>query len=417
MPIMFVNPAPRRNPIRGRRWRRRNPGTSQQEVARMMIAREKAQAKKAKRASRGASKKPKRRAAAKTTVEVKITTPRSKPKAKSSKKKSKSKSGRGRTGGSMAKKKRSAAQKAATRKMIAAAKKARKKKGGGSKRKSKGGKRKARKASSGGSRRKGKGRKAGGSRKGRRKGKGRKGSGTRFAGKGRRVRLSLTVNPSRRRRRRRNPARLLANPRRRRRRRNPARGGFRSNPRRRRRARRNPSMAGVGRELVSTVKQALPVALSLYVSRLASNKLGELAPQIGNTVGATYAKPALAGIVVVGAHFGTSMVRVLRPYRSGIMTGAAINLVDTLISAFAPQSVKDAFGLAGTDGIYDQALLADYVEGTGEYVDGLSDYVDGNDSSLGALQMDDGDFEGRMLSEGGAGAGNLNTGIFARHGW
>ncbi len=77
------------------------------------------------------------------------------------------------------------------------------------------------------------------------------------------------------------------------------------------------------------------------------------------------------------------------------MLGASLNLVDTLVKAFAPAEVKAMFGL-GDSGMYDQAMgefvtVGDYLQVGAEPIDddiALSDYVEmsGVEEELGALQ-------------------------------
>lgn len=169
-----------------------------------------------------------------------------------------------------------------------------------------------------------------------------------------------------------------------------------SNPRRGRRGRRrrNPSggLMGTPTLLMGALKSALPVAASLYLTRFIIAKIGPSIPMV-DRLGA-FQKPAVAGLMVVAANFGTKKGP-LAKYRSGIMLGTSLNLVDTLIQAFAPSSIKSMFGL-GDSGLYDQALgefvtVGDYMEvGDGSIDDDitLSDYVEtsGVEEELGALQ-------------------------------
>ena len=145
--------------------------------------------------------------------------------------------------------------------------------------------------------------------------------------------------------------------------------------------RTNPAVVG---ELMSLVRAAVPVAASLYVTRIVVAKVGPMVPG-ADKLGA-FAKPVVAAAVCAGAHFATKKGP-LAKWRGPIMLGTGINLIDALVSAFAPADVKSMFGL-GDSGLYDRAL-SEYVS-TGEYVEmaGLSDYVtvDGVEEELGAVQ-------------------------------
>ena len=152
--------------------------------------------------------------------------------------------------------------------------------------------------------------------------------------------------------------------------------------------RTNPAIVG---ELMSVVRAAAPVALSVYLARTITRKVGPMIPGLDKL--GTFAGPATALGFVAAAHVATSKVRVLQKFRTQILIGAGINLVDALVSAFAPSNVKSMFGV-GDHGLYDRAL-SEYV-GTSDYVGAepidddiaLSDYVsvDGVTEELGALQ-------------------------------
>lgn len=236
-------------------------------------------------------------------------------------------------------------------------------------------------------------------------------------------------NRSRRRRRRRNPAAPLGlglgrrfgaqrTPPRRSRKRRAAGGMFAAAPRRRRRrtglktlsrARRsikryrrlgglggwyirkhrmrtNPAIVG---ELMSVVRAAAPVALSVYLARTITKKVAPMIPGVDKL--GVFSGPAVALGFVAAAHVATNKVSALQKFRTQILIGAGINLVDALMSAFAPAEVKSMFGL-GDSGLYGRAL-SEYV-GAGEYTEpidddiALSDYVsvDGVSEELGAMQ-------------------------------
>jgi hypothetical protein len=104
----------------------------------------------------------------------------------------------------------------------------------------------------------------------------------------------------------------------------------------------------------------LPVAASLYVSRLISGKLSGKIPGMDMIPG-QFRGPALAALLMGAGHFATKKVKPLKKYRTGIMTGLGINLLDKVVSAFAPQNVKDMIGISSYDeDIYGRALN-DYV--------------------------------------------------------
>lgn len=133
----------------------------------------------------------------------------------------------------------------------------------------------------------------------------------------------------------------------------------------------------MGRGLMGAVKSALPVAGSLYLSRFLIGQFGGLVPFVGNL--GSFARPALSGVWLAIAHFVGK--KFLPKYHGAIMMGAGLNLVDSLVSAFAPASVKGMFG------------LSDYISigGMGEYVQlpGMSDYIEvGAEEDLGALEQE-----------------------------
>jgi hypothetical protein len=177
---------------------------------------------------------------------------------------------------------------------------------------------------------------------------------------------------------------------------------------RRRRARKNPN------GLMGIVKQAAPVALSLYGTRFATGALKTRLPMMDKLQfgGRDFSGTAVAALLAFGAHMATSKVKGLKKHRQGILIGAGINLIDNLLSAVAPDSVKGMFGLAGG---YDKAL-ADYVE-VGDYLQvgqappidddiTLSDYVEvgGVEEDLGAIEAELGMLEQDLGLEQAMGA-------------
>lgn len=171
---------------------------------------------------------------------------------------------------------------------------------------------------------------------------------------------------------------------------------MRSNPRRRRsrrRGRRNPSLSGLTGTLMGALKVGAPLAASFYLTKMLINKVGPSIPGL-NSLPMQMQAPALATGMVFLANFATRKGP-LAKYRMGIMAGVSLNLVDTLVRSFAPDSVKAMFGL-GDSGMYDQAMgefvtVGDYLQvGTTPIDDdiALSDYVEmsGVEEELGALQ-------------------------------
>jgi len=119
----------------------------------------------------------------------------------------------------------------------------------------------------------------------------------------------------------------------------------------------------------------------------------------------------MAGVLFGAGHFATKKSS-LRKVRTGVLVGLGLNLIDTLLSALAPQSVKSMFGLAGSDeDIYGPALsdyvaMDDYVALEGappienhltlsDYVavgdSGLDPELEGLESELGDIEQDLGD--------------------------
>jgi hypothetical protein len=230
------------------------------------------------------------------------------------------------------------------------------------------------------------------------------------------VSVTVRANPKRRRRRttrktarrrtaRRNPAK------RRRRRRNPrpstqrsmlrARRSIRNRyktplgkaTKRRYRMRSNPM--GKATTMGDILKMTLPIAASLYGARALSFKVAGKIPGFNN-IPVKFQGISMAGLLFVGAHFATKKIKPLQKFRGGIMIGTGLNLIDNVVSAFAPANVKSMFGL-GDNGIYDEAM-SDYVE-IGDYVSigdappidddiTLSDYIEVGDveEELGQIE-------------------------------
>lgn len=153
---------------------------------------------------------------------------------------------------------------------------------------------------------------------------------------------------------------------------------------RRFRMRSNP-----GGMFVDTLKSAAPVAAALYGTRFISRWAAPRIPGF-NMVPAVAQGPVMAGLMVFGAHFLTKKVGKLSKYRGQILLGAGLNLVDQIVSAVAPASVKGAFGLGEYHSVYDNAL-SDYIAVGASPLDDeitLSDYVEVGqlEEELGAME-------------------------------
>jgi hypothetical protein len=92
---------------------------------------------------------------------------------------------------------------------------------------------------------------------------------------------------------------------------------------------------------MNTIKSAIPFAASIYVSRFVTNQVGRYLP-----VGGSFGKPLAAGVTMLAAHYGTKKIKFLQKHRMPIMVGTGINLIDAVLGAFAPESVKSMFGIA-----------------------------------------------------------------------
>jgi hypothetical protein len=113
--------------------------------------------------------------------------------------------------------------------------------------------------------------------------------------------------------------------------------------------------------LIDLAKRALPVLIGLYGTRLLVSKIGPMIP--GVSALGTLQGPALAIGAVIGVNFLTQKVSALAKHRNELLLGAALSALDSLISAFAPASVKSMIGVGD---IMDRGM-GDYVQ-MGEYV-------------------------------------------------
>lgn len=119
---------------------------------------------------------------------------------------------------------------------------------------------------------------------------------------------------------------------------------------------------------MDTAKKAVPVLLSLVGTRA-------IAKQVASRITATsrlgmFQMPVLSALTLWGASVATRKVSFLAKHKDQIMLGAGVALVESLISALAPASVK---GMLGMGGFSDYVAVSDYltVGGGG----GMSDYV------------------------------------------
>lgn len=156
--------------------------------------------------------------------------------------------------------------------------------------------------------------------------------------------------------------------------------------------RSNPSF----KDVLNTMKQAVPVVASLYATRLLLNQpFVQKIPGIDKL--GKHATPLLAVGAVALAHFATR-TKFLSKWRGGILLGTGLNAVDTLIRAYAPANVQSMMGLQPLSDyiqlgdVYDEAL-GDYVNLSAE--EDLGDYVqmgdDGLESEMGMLESEMGD--------------------------
>lgn len=120
------------------------------------------------------------------------------------------------------------------------------------------------------------------------------------------------------------------------------------------------------------LKAAAPVMVGFLGSRMIINKVAPRLPLI-DRLPVSIQRPTVAILTAAGVHVLASKVSAIGKYRGGIMTGVGLSVLESLISAFAPASVKAMIGLSG-DGIYDQAL-ADYVT-VGDYMTVGADPID-----------------------------------------
>jgi hypothetical protein len=135
--------------------------------------------------------------------------------------------------------------------------------------------------------------------------------------------------------------------------------------------------------LMDLAKRAVPLLLSFYGSKIVSARLAPMIPGLSSL--GSLAGPLTSVGVLFGANFATKKVSALAKHKSEIMLGAAGAVVESLIQAFAPPSVKALVGMS------DYIQMGDYVAvGAVQPIDDsmtLSDYIavggDGVEEELG----------------------------------
>lgn len=148
---------------------------------------------------------------------------------------------------------------------------------------------------------------------------------------------TLRMNPSRRRRRKGGKHRARAR-----------RGHRRSLRRYRRGYRRNP-----GNMLLDLAKRALPVLAAFYGTRFLVNRIGPMLP--GVSALGTLAGPALAVGSLFLTKLGAKHIAPMAKHKEELMLGAGVAVLDSLIQAFAPASVKALVGMS------DYVQMGDYI--------------------------------------------------------
>jgi len=199
------------------------------------------------------------------------------------------------------------------------------------------------------------------------------------------------------------------NPRRRRRSRRRGRRRSRRVHRRygRKHYRRNP-----GGMLIDLAKRAAPVLIGLYGARLLVTKVGPRIPLVSRL--GTFQGPALAIGAVLFTNFITKKVGKLAKYRSELLLGTGLAALDSLISTFAPASIKSMIGVGD---VYDRALLGEYVQmPVGEYIQAeMGEYVavGGVEEELGTVEEELGMVEEELGGEGSFGQGVSHAALLA----
>lgn len=132
--------------------------------------------------------------------------------------------------------------------------------------------------------------------------------------------------------------------------------------------------------LIDMAKQAAPVLVGLYVSRMLASKI---APMLPASL-ASYGGPLVAIGLVFGVNIATKKVGALAKYRTPLMLGTALAALDSVIKTFAPASVKQMIGVG------DYVQMGDYLSVGAMPIDdniAMSDYIavgsDGVEQELG----------------------------------
>lgn len=148
---------------------------------------------------------------------------------------------------------------------------------------------------------------------------------------------------------------------------------------RRFRMRSNPGM-GMFKDLAMSI---LPVAGSLYGSRFLSAKVSQWMPaSVSGAIPAKYQGSAMALLLMGVTHFATKKVAALGKYRTAMLIGTGINLIDNVAKAFLPADVSKQIGLGD---IYDDGL-SEYV-GVGEYLEMGATPIDDNITLSDYIEM------------------------------
>lgn len=171
--------------------------------------------------------------------------------------------------------------------------------------------------------------------------------------------------------------------------------------------------------VIGLAKRALPVLAGWIGVRFVINKVAPRLPLI-DRIPASLQGPLLAAAAPLAYHYASKKVSVLNKYKSEVMLGMGINLVQSLISSFAPASVKSMLGMGGMyDSLGEYVGLSDYLTTGATPIDddiALSDYITvGAEEELGSdgLQQELG-LEQELGDIGGVGQGSMLAPVQAR---
>jgi hypothetical protein len=144
--------------------------------------------------------------------------------------------------------------------------------------------------------------------------------------------------------------------------------------------------------VVDTLKQAAPVAVSMYGSRFLSGLMRKHAGKIpGFSALGMHAAPVTAGLLLVAGTYVTKKGR-LAKMRREILIGMGLNFIDTALTTYAPPSVKAYISLGqNNEDVYSE--MGEYVK-MGEYVrmgddaySEMGDYIEvGAEEELGMME-------------------------------